>query len=194
MSNTILRILNELESVKTNDKKAILKRETGNDTLQLVFDYAYNPTKTYGIQMKTIPDLPETFSDKGMDLAGGLKSLDVLVDRKVTGHDALRYVNDLFNELTGDDAEVLRRVILKDLECNTGSTLAKNVWGSRFEYKPPQMLASSQSDKSIEWLIKNSTSLSAELKADGARCFVDLCNKTMFTRNYKYYNDLTQLQ
>ena len=191
---SILSILNELLSVKTNAKKAILAREINNDTLRRVFDYAYSPFIRFGISHKTMPVREEGTSTNTLEWA--LEQLDVIVNRTVTGHAAINHLQNILNNISEDDSEVIRRVVLKDLECNTACSLAKSTWGKKFDYKPPQMLSSAQSDKSIEWLVKNAKGdLVCELKADGARCMTEISNGdiTSFTRNAKTFNGLVRI-
>ena len=192
---SVLNILDELLSVKTNAKKEILKREKDNEVLKAVFDYAYNPSKTYSISRKTMPT-PD-YNNGNLTLQQGIIALDVLVERKRTGHSGIAHLKNVMNELSVDDCEVLRRVVLKDLECNTGASLAKSSWGKMFDYKPPQMLSSSQNDKSIDFVLKTSKGdLVAELKADGARCMTRILDDEIlsYSRNYKTFNGLVRIQ
>ena len=191
---SILSILNELLSVKTNAKKAILAREVNNETLEKTFDYAYSPFVRFGISYKTMPVRENGTSTNTLEWA--LEQLDIIVDRTVTGHAAINHLQDILNNINEDDSEVIRRVVLKDLECNTACSLAKSTWGKQFDYKPPQMLSSAQSDKSIEWLVKNAKGdLVCELKADGARCMTEISNGeiTSYSRNAKTFNGLVRL-
>lgn len=192
---SVLNILNELRSVKTNAKKEILKREKYNEVLNNVFDYAYNPSKTYNISNKTIPT-PDCNAGY-FDLAFAIDALDSLVNRTYTGNAGVKFLKNVMEQLSEDDCEVLRRIVLKDLECNTGASLAKSCWGSRYDYKPPQMLSSSQNDKSIDFVLKSSKGdLVAELKADGARCMTRILDDEIlsYSRNYKTFNGLVRIQ
>ena len=194
MNHSILEILNELLSVKTNAKKEIMKREANNKVLLDVFDYAYSPFKRYGISNKTLP-VPSI--NKGVyELEHALTQLDKLIDRTFTGHAAIDHLKSVMEQLSVDDCEVIRRIILKDLECNTGSSLAKTVWGDRYDYTPPQMLSSSQNDKSIDWLLKTAKGdMVAELKADGARCMTRITPTDImsYSRNAKQFNGLLRI-
>ncbi len=192
--NMILDFLNELLSVKTNAKKAILAREINNGILEKVFDYAYSPFIRFGISHKTMPIRENGISNYSLDWA--LDQLDVIINRTVTGHAAINHLQNILNNISEDDSEVIRRIILKDLQCNTACSLAKSTWGKKFDYRPPQMLSSAQSDKSIEWLVKNAKGdLVCELKADGARCMTEISNGdiTSFTRNAKTFNGLVRI-
>ncbi len=108
----ILDILNELLSVKTNAKKAILAREVNNETLEKVFDYAYSPFVRFGISHKTLPIREDGNATNSLDWA--LSQLDVIVDRTVTGQTAINHLQMILNNSGEDVSEGIRRVIVKD--------------------------------------------------------------------------------
>lgn len=147
---SILDILNELESVKTNGKVEILQRESDNYLLEEVFDKCYNPRIKYYIAKKTFPKYTPATNSDAKSLQWALTSLYAISNRDVTGHAAIDLLITLLSSLNVDDAEVLKRVVLGDLECKTSDGLAKRVWTYMNLYTPPQMLATAQSDKAIE--------------------------------------------
>ena len=124
---TILHILNELAA--TNSVKAkvlILERERNNDLLKAVFKATYDPSINY--YQKKIPNFsPE--SRAHMPLASALTILhDQLASRILTGNVAIDSLKRLLEHLDVADAEVLSRIIDRDLRCGTSDTLASRVW------------------------------------------------------------------
>lgn len=187
----ILEILNELESVSgKKDKLVILEREKDNDLLRDVFHAALNRTINYYI--KKIPEgcMEESANCKlGLDWAIG--ELDALSNRDVTGQAAKEHLVDIFNKLDYDDAEVLSRIIKRDMRCGVQTQVDK-VWKGLIP-EIPKMLAMPMKKKNLD---KIKYPAIAQLKSDGARCFAVVQNGdvTLYSRNYKEYQDLDTLK
>ena len=162
----ILEILNELAATaSTNAKLAILKKYKDNETLMNVFRLAYNKRIVYGIKK-----IPERQLYRGViHFETALAELEGRFStRQITGNAAIDRLQELMGSMHEDNAEVIRRVILRDLECGTGATLANKVWKDVVPSQPC-MLATAQSDKA---LAKIKYPAVAQLKADGTRCMV----------------------
>lgn len=173
---TILSILNELEAESsTNEKVRIIEREKNNELLKRVFYAAYNPMIVYGI--KKIP-VYVTISTKDT-LNNALNDLFTLSNRTLTGNNAIGFLSDTLANLSEDDAEVLCRVIKKDLRCGTSDTLASRVWPG---FVPTFDVMLSHADISgIKFPAY------AQIKSDGARCHMSLIGgkAVAFSRNGK---------
>lgn len=169
--NFILQILEEIASTDSiNEKQEILEREKDNELLRRVFSMTYSKRFNYGIKKWGLPKL-----------VGGLELEDVLdfmefelATRKITGNAAISQFEGMQAGLSIDDAEVVRRVMLRDLECGAGTTLPNRVWKDLIPLQP-QMLASSYDEKLIRKNIKFPAF--AQLKADGARCFAEVTDE-----------------
>lgn len=168
----ILEILNEIASTDSiNEKQAILEREKDNELLRRVFLMAYSKRFNYGI--KKWPQAGETSQAFGMVTLEDLLDFaeHTLAPRIITGHAAIKALSDFIADSNKNDAEVLRRVMMRDLECGAGTTLPNRVWKDLIPQQP-QMLASSYDEKLIKKHIKFPAF--AQLKADGARCFAEV--------------------
>ncbi|ARB05993.1 hypothetical protein fHeYen901_220 [Yersinia phage fHe-Yen9-01] len=167
----IIDILDELARTEsTNGKKAILEREKDNELLKRVFRMAYSKRLNYGI--KKWPEAIECHGSR--TLSEGLDMFEFeLATRKYTGHEAIRRVAMLISDIKFKDPgeeEVLRRVIMRDLDCGAGTTLANKTWKDIIPLQP-QMLASPYSEKALKHI---KFPAFAQLKADGARCFAEI--------------------
>lgn len=180
----ILNILNELENTpSTNGKLAILKTQESNEVLKEVFRLAYSPTVQYYLKSKSVGanyfvGEPDTLSDWDRNF----KALKNISDRGVTGREAIKVLHNLFGKVSGEDAEVIERIVLKDLRCGTGKSLANKVWKNLIPVVPRQG-ASSMNEKTLK---KMSTfkNLAVELKSDGSYA-ASVCGETttMMSRN-----------
>jgi len=94
-----------------------------------------------------------------------------LATRKLTGNAAIEELTGYITDGKKDDVEVLRRVMMRDLECGASVSIANKVWPGLIP-EQPQMLASSYDEKGINKNIKFPAF--AQLKADGARCFAEV--------------------
>ncbi|QPI13915.1 DNA ligase [Serratia phage 4S] len=189
----ILDILNELAATDSiNKKKAIVAREKDNELLKRVFLLAYSKRFNYGIKK-----WPQKVNRLGFTLLpDALDFLETkLATRVLSGNaaiDALAgIIDDLSHGQPGEE-EVLRRVMMRDLECGTGQTIANQIWKNLIPQQP-QMLASSYDEKQIAKHIKFPAY--AQLKADGARAFAEITDDgvTFFSRAGNEYKGLNKL-
>ena len=160
----ILQILNELASTSSRlEKEAIIRREKDNMLLKRVYFLAYDPfTQFYQRKIPVYNPAQEYQADS---LDSVLDSLAMLSTRKVTGNAAIEHLTKLLSSLIASDAQVIERIIGKDLKCGASDSTANKIWpGLVHEY--PCMLASGYDDKlvaKIKWPAM------AQLKMDGMR-------------------------
>jgi len=123
---TVYEIVRELEAEPSkNTKLAILKENAINDDLREFFYLALEPTMIYWIKAipKVEPGLALTsLMDATYDLVNKIAS------RKYTGHAALEIITDLMKRLSIEDAELFRRIILKDARCGVSEKTVNKVW------------------------------------------------------------------
>lgn len=189
----ILNILNELAATDSiNEKKAIMAREKDNELLKRVFLLAYSKRFNYGI--KKWPEQVQRLGIKSLSEA--LDFIETkLATRVLSGNAAITelagIINDVSHGQLGDE-EVLRRVMMRDLECGTGQTIANQIWKNLIPQQP-QMLASSYDEAKITKHIKFPAY--AQLKADGARAFAEITDDgvTFYSRSGNEYLGLTKL-
>lgn len=186
----IIDILNELAATDSiNEKKAIMEREKGNELLKRVFIMAYSKRFNYGIKKWGTRAKDETH----LTLEDMLYMLEEkLAKRVVTGNAAIEKLEIALSQTSEGDAEVIRRVLMRDLECGTGPTIANKIWKNCIP-EQPQMLASAYDEKLIQKHIK--WPAFAQLKADGARCFAEVTDDGVkfFSRAGNEYQGLHKL-
>lgn len=124
------QIYNLLETISaTNSKlaKYALLRENDCINLRNVLSAAYNPLVSYGLKEKTLPQ-PEGTCGKGHFDTATFKLVEQLSARVVTGHHATRAVSNEMAGLTSESAELLRRILLKDLRAGFSESTINDVF------------------------------------------------------------------
>lgn len=123
---SILNILNEMSLTSSRiEKEKILKREFYNDLLKKTFYTCYSPDLTFWIQ-KT-PEIAHNLDR--MDLNYAINQLvDKIATRAVTGNAAIELYQALLSSLPADDAEVLRRIVIRDLRCGVNTPTINKIW------------------------------------------------------------------
>lgn len=166
----ILDILNEVAATgSTKAKEAIIEKNKDNEVLKTLFKLAYSKQIMFGI--KKFPVKTDENPDDPMPLKDALFLLEhVFATRETTGNAAIERLTQIVDGVTMADAEVLRRVILRDLEIGIGRTIANKVWKGLIPDQP-QMLATPNSEKALKHIVYPAY---AQLKADGARCFAEV--------------------
>jgi DNA ligase-1 len=182
MINQILEQLSNEPS--TNKKIDILKNNQGNELLSKVFYAALNPSLNYYI--KKIPEY-ENLSNN-LTLSESLEQLNKLSDRTYTGHNGIRHLEHILNGSTNDDAEVIKKIINRDLKCGVSSTTVNKVFKNLipdFPYMRCSLLSKVDIKK---WDWKNG--IYSQLKSDGmfANIIHDLDgNVTIMSRNGTFF-------
>lgn len=187
----ILDIIKKIKSTSsTNAKKDILKEHSDNEVLKRVIKLALEPSIVSGI--KKIPE--PIFGNSTISLNSALDALDVLYNRELTGNAARKHLAQVLGSLTPEDAEVLRRVVLKNLDCGIQEKNANDVFGKQFIKDEPYMRCSLVDHKTI----KNITSFKThgyavvETKMDGQYLNSTVKNDSLLctSRNGKIYDFL----
>jgi DNA ligase 1 len=168
-SNDILKHLNTIAQTSgKKDKIALVAKHIEDADFQMVLWRALDPRETYGLAKR--PDVIGYGS--GVFNEGTWALLRGLAERKVTGNDAIARVTAELSRLTEHSAELLWRVITKDLRAGFGaSTVNKAHPGLIFV--APYMRCSLP--KEIKW-DKFAWSLGcySQLKADGSFANLDV--------------------
>jgi ATP-dependent DNA ligase len=183
----ILKIKN---TASTNSKKDILTENIDNVDLKRAIQLALEPSIVSGV--KKLPDAIET--DKTLTLSEGLDALDALYTRKVTGNAARQFLGELFGSVSEDDAEVLRKVVLKNLDCGVQEKNANDVYGKGFIKDEPYMRCSLVNEKTVQNITSFKTHgyAVAEVKMDGQYLNSAVVNDSLLctSRNGKVYDFL----
>lgn len=161
-------IFEELAATSSKNKKIeILTREKDNALLKRAIEMALNPFKMYYLQRIPKYSANKTasvFDDERETLAWGMDQLVKLSDRKVTGQKAKDHLVNVLQSVTADDAKVLERIVLKDLNCGVATTPNKIWKGLIPEY--PVQLCEPFDQKLVDKLHWPAL---AQLKCDGMR-------------------------
>lgn len=168
-SSQILELLDQIAATASkNDKQAMVTGGCQVDLFKRVCEYTYNPFKTYGLRkMPTAAPMRDSkqFDDATWTL------LDDLISRKLTGNEAWDAVSVELTCLDDKSAELLTRIIRKDLRAGfSESTINKAVKGLIPDF--PYMRCSLPKDaKLVEWPWADGAI--SQLKADGMFANVD---------------------
>lgn len=111
-----------------NDKTALLKAfvEDGGEFFAKVLKYAYDPFLTYGTRLADCDWRNNAGAVHSLFDEGTWGLLDDLAARRLTGHNARDAIAGEFKRLDAESAELLSRIILKDLRAGfSESTINK---------------------------------------------------------------------
>ena len=189
----IFDILEELASDNSRlFKQALLEKHKDNDVLKEVFRLAYDPFTQFYIRKIPLYTRSIGKMDGQLTLQLAMIQLGSLSSRQFTGHAAIDFLADLLSRLESKDAQVLERIIGKDLKVGCSASTANKVWPSLIsEY--PCMLCS-QFDQKIVNKLKFPAMV--QLKMDGMRfnAIVKDNAVTFRSRNGKEINLLGNLE
>ena len=181
---TILAILETLAATtKRKEKEKILTENSDNSLFKRVFYLAYNPDLVFYI--KKDPGIITHSDEIELDFA-----LDVLeqsfATREVTGNAAVDLYASLLNRLKWHEAEVLKRVVERDLRCGVSVATINKIWENLI---PDYSLALASTDPSkLEF-----PNVCVQIKYDGLRCLAikdGSGNTVLRTRNGKTLDSL----
>ena len=159
---SVFDILNELAADNSRlAKEAILRRELDNADLKLAFQLALDPNVQFYI--RRIPEFEK--SHKQDTLNAAMHRLGLLTSRMLTGNAGFNHLALVLGSVSADDAEVIKRIIGKDLRCGVNEATVNKIWpGLIPDY--PCMLASAYDQKLVA---KVKFPALAQLKLDGMR-------------------------
>lgn len=125
-SDAVYNLIEQVAATSSkNEKIALLEANRDNELLKRVLNYAYNPFKTYGIRKR-----PETIgSNVGHEFDNGTwELLDDLIERTLTGNAAIEAVQGEMTALSASSAELLWRIITKDMRAGFSESTCNKVW------------------------------------------------------------------
>lgn len=162
-------MINEiLESIAAEPSKtgklAIIQSHKDNDLLKRVFQTALNRESLFG--MKVIPDYyKNAFSPYTLEI--GLNKISQISDKKVTGALAKDLLIQVLEDLNQGDAEVIKKVVLKDLRIGVSGKTLNKVYGKNFIIDTPYQGASSYDPLLVMKVFDDSDGASSQIKKDG---------------------------
>lgn len=162
----IKHILDEIASEPGSNKKMeILKKYKGNELLKRVIYLA--KSKRIKFYIKQIPQFLTNKTNK-LSLDDAIADLELIINRGLTGHDALNHLRGILASIHLDDAYVLTRIIDKDLKIGMGTSNINKIFPDLIE-KTPYMGAISFNAQKAKELFKNGPCFS-QVKMDGRYC------------------------
>jgi len=144
----MLNILNKIAATtKRTEKESILREldESQATLFKRVATATYSQSHDFWV--KVYPRA-ETHSGELELIYAINQCMFYLTDRKVSGNKALEFLTDLDSKLSEDDAEVLNRIILRDLKCGATESTFNKIWPD-LVYVHPYMRCSAMSEKSL---------------------------------------------
>lgn len=177
----IMDIINELnENNSSLYKLGVLKKYQNDKLLERVLKMTYDKVLyTYGVSPKTIsPNLYQTnsLSITSTTLYNVLDFLEYKLSiRELTGNAAREQLEYKLKQLSKDDAEIIYRILGRDLKINTGTTQINKVFTNLIT-KPFYMRCDTYSDKTAK---KIKFPAFIQLKADGMFISVNVDNENV---------------
>jgi len=184
----IREIIEELnKSNSSNYKLEVLKKYKDNNLFKRVLKMTYDKVQyTYGISMKNISYSTEAIYERsGYSLNEALDRLEMeFATRNITGNKALDELTYILENLSKDNAEVLEKVINRDLKINIGKTQINKIFKGLIT-KPPYSRCEIGSSKNIKINIDFTQKVYSQEKMDGTyrSCIKDLDSITFFSRS-----------
>ena len=163
----ILDILNEIAATSSrNEKEAIIRHEKDNELLKRVFFLAYDPFTQFYIRKIPAYETKQSIDFITLDESiNGVSGLSRLSSRTFTGNAGTDHLKFLLSMSSASDAQVIERIIGKDLKCGASDSTANKVWpGLVHEF--PCMLCTPFDEKIAA---KFKFPALAQLKMDGMR-------------------------
>ena len=143
----ILDILNDMASSSSrNYKLEVAQKNSTNELFKRVVFLAYDPFTQFYI--RKIPAYAPRFDSGTKDLTWALNELNQLSSRHVTGNAGIDYLTMILENLSKENAQVVERIIAKDLKVGASESTFNKVWpGLIHEY--PCMLCSPFDEKLV---------------------------------------------
>jgi ATP-dependent DNA ligase len=159
--NNIFKALENTNSRLAKEK--ILKDNFSNLLLRRVVFLALDPYTQFFI--RRIPVYKTGAIKSKLTLENALTELEKLYSRTLTGNAAFHHLQWILESLSADDAEVIVRIIEKDLRCGVSEATVNKIWKNLIP-SYPVMLASGYDEKLMKSMQYPAY---VQLKLDGMR-------------------------
>lgn len=158
----IKQIFDEIASESgTNKKMDILSKYKENELLKRVLYLAKSKRVKFFIKQ-----IPEYMWGDGMSLNWAIDQLLALSNREITGNAAIQHLKNILEVIDRDDADIIERIIDKDLKIGMGTRNINKVFPNLIE-KVGYLGAKSYSDKLVKNILKSSPINFSQEKMDG---------------------------
>lgn len=187
MINDILQELKNNPSILV--KKDIIEKHKDNEVFRKVLFLALDPSIVFNI--KKIPPIINIEEEQDLDTV--LDNLANIYNRKYTGHAALNYLSTQMGSLSEEDASVVMKVVMKDLDCGVQEKIVNKIIPG-FIKDEPYMRCSLVDTKTIKKIrsFKTHGYAVSEVKMDGQYLNTAIVNDSVLctSRNGKVYDFL----
>jgi ATP-dependent DNA ligase len=129
-------------------KESVLEKNKDNYLLKRVLKAALDPYTQY--YQRKIPKYKQREDQPIKSLGWALEGLKTLTNRMYTGNAAIEQLQRILSSVTEDNAEVIKRVVTKDLKCGVSIATVNKIFGKKFIETYPCMLASAFNQKAFE--------------------------------------------
>jgi len=129
-------------------KESVLEKNKDNFLLKRVLIAALDPYTQY--YQRKIPKYKQREDQPIKSLEWALEGLKTLTNRMYTGNAAIEQLQRILSSVTEDNAEVIKRVVTKDLKCGVSIATVNKIFGKKFIETYPCMLASAFNQKAFE--------------------------------------------
>lgn len=181
MSTLASSIINTVASYSgKTDKLEVLQNEAHCDLLKTAFYLALHPRRRYFFQERSFPEFtPAETSEQELDAETLTAITDRFYNREVTGNEAAEELKKVLESFDVEDAELIKKVILKDLKCGVSDKTANKVWKGLIPTTPYMRCSLPEKENNITY------PAIVQTKADGAFCNVIIRNSHVefVTRN-----------
>ncbi|MDY7537640.1 hypothetical protein RGU72_05145 [Undibacterium sp. 5I1] len=149
-TNEVLALIDSIATTSgKNDKIAMLKAAESSDTLKKVLQATYDPTITYGIRAvpnrTALHDTGELFNEQTWNILSQMRN------RTLTGSAMLAAVAYELDRLSVASAELLKRIMLKDMRAGFSEETCNKVWPGLVPDFPYQRCSLPKDAKFEEW-------------------------------------------
>lgn len=151
-------------------KEDLLGQHKANKTLMEVVRLALDPTINFYI--KKIPAYGKQAGVGKKTLESAIEDLGALSSRTVTGNDAQMHLANILSALSDEDAEVIKKIIQRDLRCGVSESTANKVWKGLIPEYPYMRCCLPKHTKMDKFDWKGG--VFSQLKADGMFANVNL--------------------
>ena len=160
----------------TNQKMVILGKYTDNELLKRVL-YLAN-SKRVKFYIKQLPEYTRNVNQNNT-LEFVVSELYHIIDRHVTGNDALNFLRDILASVDSDNAYIIERIIEKDCKIGMGTSNMNKVFKNLIE-DTPYMGAVSFDEKKARKLFEKGNKGYSQVKMDGRYCNATILNGEVY--------------
>ncbi len=168
-SDQLYDLIEDISIESGKNAKIEMLKDAKCDLLEKVLKYTYHPLINYGIKQI---DYPDTYNNQVFDLKKNFpfELLDNLASRTLTGNAARDAITDAMSMLTEKSAELLARIIRKDLRADFSESTCNKVYKNLLPEFPYMRCSLIKDAKDV---FSKGPAMS-QVKADGMFCNINV--------------------